>query len=69
VTTPRPTIYDVARLAGVSHQTMSRVLNDPMSTRPATRQRVRQAIAMLGYEPNAAARQLGSSRTQPTSPD
>ncbi|WP_022908169.1 LacI family DNA-binding transcriptional regulator [Curtobacterium sp. B18] len=63
--TARPTIYDVARLAGVSHQTVSRVLNHPTSTRPATRRRVTQAIAMLHYEPNEAAQQLGSSRPAP----
>lgn len=67
VVAPRPTIYDVARLAAVSHQTVSRVLNDPTSARPATRQRVTQAIAMLHYEPSEAAQQLGSSR--PSLPD
>lgn len=56
---------DVARLAGVSHQTVSRVLNDHPSVRPATRLRVLAAIEQLGYRRNAAARALvtGRSRT------
>jgi DNA-binding LacI/PurR family transcriptional regulator len=56
---------DVARLAGVSHQTVSRVLNDHPNVRPATRQRVLEAISALGYRPNLAARALvtGRSRT------
>ena len=44
-------IFDVARLAGVSHQTVSRVLNDLPNVRPATRARVEQAIAQLRYSP------------------
>lgn len=56
-------MYDVARLAGVSHQTVSRVLNDPSTSRPATRRRVMQVIAMLHYEPSEAAQQLGSGRS------
>jgi len=56
---------DVARLAGVSHQTVSRVLNDPDAVRPETRERVLAAIAELDYRPNVAARALvtRSSRT------
>ena len=45
-------IFDVARLAGVSHQTVSRVLNDLPNVRPATRARVEQAIAQLRYSPS-----------------
>lgn len=49
---------DVAQVAGVSHQTVSRVLNAHPSVRPATRARVLEAIAELGYRRNTAARAL-----------
>jgi DNA-binding LacI/PurR family transcriptional regulator len=55
---------DVARLAGVSHQTVSRVLNDHPNVREQTRLRVRAAIAELGYRPNGAARTLATGRSQ-----
>lgn len=51
-------ITDVAQLAGVSHQTVSRVLNDHPNVRPQTRLRVQAAMAELGYRPNSAARAL-----------
>lgn len=56
---------DVAKLAGVSIQTVSRVLNDGEYVATETRQRVLKAITMLGYQPNFAARTLvtGRSRT------
>src|SRR3954454_21201971 len=56
---------DVAAHAGVSHQTVSRVVNHHPNVAAATRERVLRAIAELGYRPNAAARALvtGSSRT------
>ena len=56
---------DVAARAGVSHQTVSRVVNGHPSVAPHTRERVEQAIAELGYRPNIAARALvtGSTRT------
>ncbi len=54
---------DVAAVAGVSHQTVSRVLNDHPSVRPETRQRVVDAIAQLGYRRNTAARALVTRRT------
>jgi DNA-binding LacI/PurR family transcriptional regulator len=56
---------DVAARAGVSHQTVSRVINGHPSVAPLTRARVQQAIAELGYRPNLAARALvtGSTRT------
>ena len=57
-------ILDVARLAGVSHQTVSRVLNDLPNVRPATRARVEQAIAQLRYSPSPAARALVTRRTR-----
>ncbi|MEU4622784.1 LacI family DNA-binding transcriptional regulator [Actinoplanes sp. NPDC023801] len=55
---------DVARLAGVSHQTVSRVLNDHPNVKEQTRIRVRAAIAELGYRPNRAARALVTGRSQ-----
>ncbi len=54
----------VARLAGVSHQTVSRVLNDLPNVRPATRARVEQAMAQLRYSPSPAARALVTRRTR-----
>lgn len=54
---------DVARLAGVSHQTVSRVINGQTNLRPATRERVEQAIRQLGYRPNSAARALVTRRS------
>ncbi len=59
-----PVIHDVARLAGVSHQTVSRVLNDHPHVRPATRERVLTAIRQLDYRPNALARGLASHRSR-----
>jgi DNA-binding LacI/PurR family transcriptional regulator len=57
-------IRDVARLAGVSYQTVSRVLNDHPSIRDSTRDRVNAVIAELGYRPNPAARALVTSRSR-----
>lgn len=57
--TEKPTIYDVALIAGVSHQTVSRVLNCPETVRPTNRQRVLAVIAHLGNERNAEAERLG----------
>jgi DNA-binding LacI/PurR family transcriptional regulator len=56
---------DVAAHAGVSHQTVSRVVNGHPNVAPMTRERVLRAIAELGYRPNTAARALvtGSTRT------
>ena len=59
-----PGMVDVARLAKVSHQTVSRVLNDPDAVRPATRERVQAAIESLGYRRNSAARALVTGRSQ-----
>ena len=55
---------DVARLAGVSHQTVSRVLNDHPRVAPTTRRRVLAAIDELGYRRNTAARALVTRRSE-----
>jgi DNA-binding LacI/PurR family transcriptional regulator len=61
----RPAImHDVARLAGVSHQTVSRVLNGHPNVRPDTRDRVLKAIRQLNYRPNALARGLVTRRSR-----
>ncbi|WP_353951357.1 LacI family DNA-binding transcriptional regulator [Knoellia sp. S7-12] len=58
-----PVMADVARLAGVSHQTVSRVINGSSKLRPETRDKVLAAIERLGYRPNTAARALVRGRT------
>ena len=57
------TIVDVANLAGVSIKTVSRVVNREPNVREATKDRVNDAIALLNYTPNEAARNLASRRT------
>lgn len=57
------TIEDVARAAGVSRQTVSRVINDQPSVKPHVRERVRQAIDSLGYVPNLSARRMAGARS------
>jgi DNA-binding LacI/PurR family transcriptional regulator len=59
-----PNIRDVARLAGVSYQTVSRVLNNSESIRPSTKQRVIEVIDEIGYRPNQAARALVTSKSR-----
>jgi DNA-binding LacI/PurR family transcriptional regulator len=59
----RPTIRDVAARAGVSRQTVSRVINNKAEISDATRDRVLVAIEELGYRPNAAARSMVMGRT------
>ncbi|HLV05020.1 MAG TPA: LacI family DNA-binding transcriptional regulator [Actinomycetaceae bacterium] len=59
-----PVMSDVAARAGVSHQTVSRVLNSPDLVRPATRARVLRAIEELGYRPNLSARALATKRSR-----
>jgi DNA-binding LacI/PurR family transcriptional regulator len=63
-TTRDPAMTDVARLAGVSHQTVSRVLNNHPNVREQTRLRVQAAIKELDYRPNRAARALVTGKTQ-----
>ncbi|MCG6197530.1 LacI family DNA-binding transcriptional regulator, partial [Anoxybacillus sp. LAT_38] len=57
------TIYDVAREAGVSMATVSRVVNGNPNVKPLTRKKVLAAIERLGYRPNAVARGLASKKT------
>lgn len=57
------TISEVAAAAGVSYQTVSRVVNDHPSVSPATRQLVQQMIGELGYRPNVFARSLVTRRS------
>lgn len=57
------TIYDVAREAGVSMATVSRVVNGNPNVKPTTRKKVLAAIEQLGYRPNAVARGLASKKT------
>ena len=57
------TIYDVARVAGVSMATVSRVVNGNANVKEKTRQKVLDAIEELDYRPNAVARGLASKRT------
>jgi len=59
-----PRMSDVAKVAGVSHQTVSRVINDFPKIRPATRDRVLAAIEELGYRRNIAARTLVTRRSR-----
>ena len=60
----RPSMKDVAALAGVSYQTVSRVINHSPDVSIDTRNRVRQAIQRLGYRPSNSARALASSRSR-----
>ncbi|MFE1646661.1 LacI family DNA-binding transcriptional regulator [Microbacterium sp. P01] len=58
------TSRDVARLAGVSQPTVSRALRDDPRVSEGTKQRVREAAALLGYVPSEAGRALSSGRTR-----
>src|SRR5512140_3470324 len=59
----RPTIKEVARIAGVSTQTVSRVINERPDVAPETRERIRTTIDELGYQPSALARSLIQQRS------
>ena len=59
-----PTISDVAKRAGVSPATVSRVLQGAEQVSPSTRQKVQQAIDELGYVPSAVAQSMRSKKTQ-----
>ena len=60
----RPTIYDVARVAGVSTATVSRALNGTGQIAPATSAAIDAAVRQLGYQPNTVARSLVTKSTQ-----
>lgn len=57
------TLEQIAKLAGVSRSTASRVINDHPSVRPEVRERVWQVIREQGYQPDPAARSLASRRS------
>jgi DNA-binding LacI/PurR family transcriptional regulator len=59
----RVSIKDIARLANVSHPTVSRALHDSPLVNPATAERIRRIAAESGYRPSAVARSLATSRT------
>jgi LacI family transcriptional regulator len=58
-----PTIYDVARVAGVSPKTVSRVINGDAAVNVLTREKIEAAMGDLGYVPSSAARAMRSQRT------
>ncbi|MCC6613968.1 MAG: substrate-binding domain-containing protein [Anaerolineae bacterium] len=60
----RVTMLDVAKQAGVSYQTVSRVINHHPSVAPDTRERVLQVIQALNYRPNKAARSLAARQSR-----
>jgi LacI family transcriptional regulator len=64
------TLEEIAKLAGVSRSTASRVINDQPNVRPEVRERVWQVIHEHDYQPNQAARSLAARRsgdnTQPS---
>jgi LacI family transcriptional regulator len=62
-TMAKPTIFDVAKVAGVSIKTVSRVVNREPNVRASTKERVEQAIAVLNYRPDQSARNLASHRS------
>jgi LacI family transcriptional regulator len=62
--TRRPTIFDVARVSGVSYSTVSRVVNGHANVKAETRARVQAAMTELGYVAHVMARALASGRTQ-----
>lgn len=63
MTQKRATIYEVAALAGVSHQTVSRFLRNNGGLKPATVTKVQTAIEELNYRPNLIARSMRTRRT------
>ncbi|MGW5641057.1 LacI family DNA-binding transcriptional regulator, partial [Streptomyces sp. NPDC003832] len=59
----RATIWEVARLAGVSHQTVSRYFKNDSGMKPATREKIDKAVAELDYQPNLIARSMRTQRS------
>jgi len=62
-TTRGPSMFDVAKLSGVSHQTVSRVINNHINVSEKTKAKVLKAMDTLGYSPNLVARALVTGRT------
>lgn len=62
--THRLTIIEIAKQAGVSRSTVSRVINDDPNVNAATRQRVRSVMQKFNFQPNAAARGLAAGKTR-----
>lgn len=63
-TPSRPTLHTIAQLAGVSHQTVSNVLNAPERVAPNTREKVLAVVERLNYRPNSVARSLALRSTR-----
>lgn len=61
--TPRPTLRDVARLAGVSHVTVSRAVRGSQAVAPETARRVKEAVERLGYRPDPVLSSLAAYRS------
>ena len=59
----KPTINDVARIAGVSKRTVSRVINGASNVGAATREKIQQVVDELGFSPDKQARGLAASRS------
>lgn len=64
MTSDRLTIIEIAKHAGVSRSTVSRVINDDPNVNSTTRQRVRSVMQRLNFQPNAAARGLAAGKTR-----
>ena len=60
----RVTIRDIARECDVSHQTVSRVINNSAGVSPKTRQLILRVMKEMNYQPNKAAQMLSSNRSQ-----
>src|SRR5215831_12788682 len=60
---PRVTLKEIAKRAGVSYQTVSKVLSNNATVAPATEVRIRQLATELGYQPNISARNLRKQRS------